>query len=214
MDGLRTPHSNKLSATAGAGKKCYFIIFSLRTCLGCARNASFSVPFWSFPGVLWPPGGPRTPENPKSILSGTQVPKCSKRAFGRHYRAAGLKKCFFGKICQQIFSSITSKVHGGRAAPPNGQNEGAILENIDFFRSASADRHTHIHTHGQRTNWPSTPPPPRRKKSSRGRASHPPLQQTECHRRRRKKLLLYHFQPPHLPGVCQERILLRASCGS
>ena len=135
--------------------------------------------------------------------------KCSKRAFGRHYGPAGPEKCCFGKICQQIFSSITSKVREGKAAPPNGQNEGAIFEKRQFFRVC-----LRRHTHGQRTNGPSSPPFPRRKKSSRGRASHPPLQQSEHHRRRRKKWLLHHFQPPHLPGMCQERILLRASCGS
>ena len=61
VGGLRTPHSNKVSTTAGAGKNCYFIIFSLRTCLGCARHASSSVPFWCVLGVFGSPGGPWTP---------------------------------------------------------------------------------------------------------------------------------------------------------
>ena len=58
-------------------------------------------------------------------------------------------------------------------------------------------------------------PPSRGKKSSPWALLRTPHSNkvTVAHRRR-KKWLLHHFQPPHLPGMCQERILLRASCGS
>ena len=94
----------------------------------------FWCPFRAFLSLSGPQQGLGPPKKLKMILTGHKVPKCSKCALGCHCRLAGLKKCFFGKICQQIFSSITSKVHGSRAAPLNGQNEGRVFEKNRFFR--------------------------------------------------------------------------------
>ena len=75
------------------------------------------------------------------------------------------------------------------------------------WRDTQTDRH--------RTDAPSRTPPSCGKKSSPWAVLRTPhSNKVTVARRRRKKLLLHHFQPPHLPGMCQERILLRASCGS
>ena len=96
VGGLSPPHSNELlrplakgayfgsiffffcacnnpldDVVAGAGKKWYFIIFSLRICLGCARHG---------PCLVGPTGpGPGVP--PFRTQNWQEVPKCSKRLF-------------------------------------------------------------------------------------------------------------------------------------
>ena len=50
---LRTPHSNKVTVARRRRKNGYFIIFSLRTCLGCARNASCCVHLVVIDHILW-----------------------------------------------------------------------------------------------------------------------------------------------------------------
>ena len=89
------------------------------------------------------------------------------------------------------------------------QDELAIFDKIlIFLRSASV---TDRQTQDRRVQQD---PPSRGKKSSPWAALRTPHSNkvTVAHRRR-KKWLLHHFQPPHLPGMCQERIFLGAFLG-
>ena len=90
-----------------------------------------------------------------------------------------------------------------------GQNELAIFEKMLIFTICQRDTHTDRGQVG-----PVGPPLSREKRYPVGGAAHPPLQQSDSCPQAPEKWLLHHFQPPHLPGMCQERILLRASCGS
>ena len=124
--------------------------------------------------------GPGPPKSQKPILSGNKAPICSKHVFVRIFRPARPEKCCFGKIWLHIFWSMTSKVHGSRAAPLNGQNEGRIFEKPRIFRVCfrrQADRHT---DRGQ--TGPASPPPTH----PVGGLCTPPLQQSaDCCRRRK-----------------------------
>ena len=129
---------------------------------GMCQERLFLSAFLELSGhFLTPQEGPRPPKTQKPILSGNNIPKRSKRAFERIYRPARPKKCCFGKIWQHIFSRITSKVHGSRAAPLSGQNEGVIFEKTRIFR-VCLRRQAHTHTDRGQTG-PAAPPPTQEK---------------------------------------------------
>ena len=86
-----------------------------------------------------------------------------------------------------------------------GQNEAADFTEMLIFTICQRDTHADRGQVG-----PAGPSLPREKKYPVGGAAHPPLQQSDSCPQAPEKWLLHHFQPPHLPGMCQERIFLGA----
>ena len=189
----------------GAGKNCYFIIFSLRTCLGCARNASCSVRPVG-PGPSWTaPGAPAKGGTPVVALNCKQIPKSHFCHSGAQNGAFGTKKA---SLEASVMDLCTPKKLRGLCACELlfCPNEWRKITKMLIFTICWRDGHT---DRGQR--GPAGPPLPREKKLARGRCcASPHSNKVTVARRRRKKLLLHHFQPPHLPGMCQGRIFLVA----
>ena len=138
--GLRTPHSNKVTVARRRRKNGYFIIFSLRTCLGCARNASCSVRLVA-PGPSW--AAPRAP--PRGVptvfaLNGQQIPKTLFLPFGRAKWRFSQNESFFGNICDgSLHASKTVHFARGRAYV-RPERVGDFRESADFLRSVSVTR--------------------------------------------------------------------------
>ena len=141
-------------------KKWYFIIFSLRICLGCARRG---------PCFVGPTGpGPGVP--PFWTQKWQEVPKCSKLLFRLQKRSAEVVEGVFETLEHHIFSQTCLFAALDLSSCRNDKNETAIFQKSQFFRVCPV---TDTQTEN-RSAW--QPPAPRRKFASRGRALASPLQ--------------------------------------